>query len=144
MISYYDLVVFLDTISKEKRDEAIVNKLNNLEVKLEGERYFRFLDHLSLLIQDRLNNSCKELINKQDEIGDNFDVFSNQFSEYADEVSLCFKIASINIVHEENKIELGRTIMETNNLILDKIKQCFNTSNASILNLIDETYLVEK
>ena len=45
MISYYDLVNFLESLLTEPRSDSIVERLNSLDVNLEGDRYFRFLDN---------------------------------------------------------------------------------------------------
>lgn len=78
---------------------------------------------MSLLIQDRLSNAYKNLLDKIPSIGVDDNRFSIEFKEYTDEVSLDFSIASIKLVHEENQMQLGRTIMESNNRILDEIKK---------------------
>lgn len=144
MISYYDLVNFLESLVNEPRSDSIVERLNSLEVNLEGDRYFRFLDHLSLLIQDRLSNAYKNLLDKIPSIGVDDNRFSIEFKEYTDEVSLDFSIASIKLVHEENQMQLGRTIMESNNRILDEIKRNYSGEDTFIMNTINNAYLEEK
>ena len=57
MISYYDLVELLHSYSKEPINETLISNLNNLEVDLKGDRYFRFIDHLTILISERLENA---------------------------------------------------------------------------------------
>lgn len=147
MISYYDLVNLLDTISDEKQDNDIVLRLNSLEVTLEGERYYRFLDHLSLTIQDRLHNAYDALIKKIDEVKDDAkrddELFYELFKMYTDEVSLCFQIASVKLVHEENQIELGRVIMNVNNELLHELTKYLKSDNEEINHIIEDAYLEE-
>lgn len=147
MISYYDLVNLLDTISDEKQDNGIIERLNSLEVNLEGERYYRFLDHLSLTIQDRLHNAYDALIKRIDEVKEDArrddELFNELFKMYSDEVSLCFQIASVKLVHEENQIELGRVIMNVNNELLHKLVSYLKADNEEINHIIEDAYLEE-
>lgn len=143
MISYYDLVNFLESLTDEPRSDSIIERLNSLEVDLEGDRYFRFLDHLSLLIQNRLNKAYATFLNKIPSIGNDDNRFSMEFKEYTDEVSLDFSIASIKLVHKENQMELGRTIMKSNNRVLDEIKKNYSDNDTFIMNTINNAYLEE-
>ena len=99
---------------------------------------------LSLLIQDRLSNAYKNLLDKIPSIGNDDNRFSIEFKEYTDEVSLVFSIASIKLVHEENQMQLGRIIMQTNNKILDEIKKNYFDEDTFIINTINNAYLEEK
>lgn len=143
MISYYDLVNFLESLTDEPRSDSIIERLNSLEVDLEGDRYFRFLDHLSLLIQNRLNKAYTTFLDKIPSIGNDDNRFSMEFKEYTDEVSLDFSIASIKLVHKENQMELGRTIMKSNNRVLDEIKKNYSDNDTFIMNTINNAYLEE-
>lgn len=143
MISYYDLVNFLDSLSSEKTDNSIIDRLNSLNVSLDGDRYYRFLDHLSLLIKVRLTNQYDKLVNDRDRISNDDRLFDDEFKNYTDEVSLCFKIAGINLVHEENQIEVGRIIMDINNNLLSQLKDILNTDDEDILRIINNAYLEE-
>lgn len=143
MISYYDLVNFLDSLSSDKTDNSIIDRLNSLNVSLDGDRYYRFLDHLSLLIKVRLTNQYDKLVNDRDRISNDDRLFDDEFKNYTDEVSLCFKIAGINLVHEENQIEVGRIIMDINNNLLSQLKDILNTDDEDILRIINNAYLEE-
>lgn len=143
MISYYDLVNFIESLGEEAYDKNIITRLNCLQVSLEGDRYYRFLDHLSLMIQARLNNAFNNLINELKNIKNDDKLFENEFKKYTDEVSLCFEIASVKFVHEDNLIELGRVIMNTNNELLDQLKKEINTDDEDIIDIIDKAYLEE-
>lgn len=144
MISYYDLVNFLESLGEEKTDNSIIDRLNSLEVNLEGDRYYRFLDHLYLMIQVRLTNAFNELVKIKDRIRNDDRLFDEEFKYYTDEVSLCFNIASTKLIKEENQIEVGRVIMNTNNSLLNQLKDVLNTNDEDILRIIDNAYLQEK
>lgn len=143
MISYYDLVNFLETLSNDKNDDSIVERLNSLNVSLEGDRYYRFLDHLSLMIQNRLTNAFNELISEKEDIKNDDRLFEDKFKDYTDEVSLCFQIASTKLVNEENQIEVGRIIMNVNNTLLNQLKDVLDTDDEDIIRIIDNAYLEE-
>lgn len=144
MISYYDLVNFLESLVDEPRNESIIERLNSLEVNLDGDRYYRFLDHMSLLIQDRLDKAYNTFLDKMASIGTDDNRFSIEFKELTDEVSLDFQMASIKLIREENQMELGRTIMKSNNRILDEIKKGYSNEDTFIMNTINNAYLEEK
>ncbi len=143
MISYYDLVNFLETLSNDKNVDSIVERLNSLNVSLEGDRYYRFLDHLSLMIQNRLTNAFNELISDKEDIKNDDRLFEDKFKDYTDEVSLCFQIASTKLVNEENQIEVGRIIMNVNNTLLNQLKDALDTDDEDIIRIIDNAYLEE-
>lgn len=143
MISYYDLVNFLETLSNDKNVDSIVERLNSLNVSLEGDRYYRFLDHLSLMIQNRLTNAFNELISEKEDIKNDDRLFEDKFKDYTDEVSLCFQIASTKLVNEENQIEVGRIIMNVNNTLLNQLKDVLDTDDEDIIRIIDNAYLEE-
>lgn len=143
MISYYDLVNFLETLSNDKNVDSIVERLNSLNVSLEGDRYYRFLDHLSLMIQNRLTNAFNELISDKEDIKNDDRLFEDKFKDYTDEVSLCFQIASTKLVNEENQIEVGRIIMNVNNTLLNQLKDVLDTDDEDIIRIIDNAYLEE-
>lgn len=143
MISYYDLVNFLETLSNDKNVDSIVERLNSLNVSLEGDRYYRFLDHLSLMIQNRLTNAFNELISEKEDIKNDDRLFEDRFKDYTDEVSLCFQIASTKLVNEENQIEVGRIIMNVNNTLLNQLKDVLDTDDEDIIRIIDNAYLEE-
>ncbi len=143
MISYYDLVNFLETLSNDKNVDSIVERLNSLNVSLEGDRYYRFLDHLSLMIQNRLTNAFNELISEKEDIKNDDRLFEDKFKDYTDEVSLCFQIASTKLVNEENQIEVGRIIMNVNNTLLNQLKDALDTDDEDIIRIIDNAYLEE-
>ena len=143
MISYYDLVNFLETLSNDKNVDSIVERLNSLNVSLEGDRYYRFLDHLSLMIQNRLTNAFNELVSEKEDIKNDDRLFEDKFKDYTDEVSLCFQIASTKLVNEENQIEVGRIIMNVNNTLLNQLKDALDTDDEDIIRIIDNAYLEE-
>ena len=143
MISYYDLVNFLETLSNDKNVDSIVERLNSLNVSLEGDRYYRFLDHLSLMIQNRLTNAFNELISEKEDIKNDDRLFEDKFKDYTDDVSLCFQIASTKLVNEENQIEVGRIIMNVNNTLLNQLKDALDTDDEDIIRIIDNAYLEE-
>ena len=143
MISYYDLVNFLETLCNDKNVDSIVERLNSLNVSLEGDRYYRFLDHLSLMIQNRLTNAFNDLISEKEDIKNDDRLFEDKFKDYTDEVSLCFQIASTKLVNEENQIEVGRIIMNVNNTLLNQLKDVLDTDDEDIIRIIDNAYLEE-
>lgn len=141
-MTYYELIVYLDTISNEVRSEKVLDKLNNLNIYLKGDRYFRFIDHLSNLIQDRLDNAFYSLKSKILAKHMNIDEFSLELEDLVNEIEFNIKIANIKIVENENKEELIKSIYKSNNSMLDAIKPYFDDGIDSelIQNKIDSYY----
>ena len=142
MMTYYEMVVYLETLIKEPRSENIINKLNNINIDLKGDRYFRFIDHVSNLIHDRLENALYVLNTKLVAKHMNSDEFSIEFNEFISEVEFVLKITQIKIINDENREELIKSIFESNNNMLDKIKTYFGEGieDEIILSKIDSFY----
>ena len=79
----------------------------------------------------------------QDAIDDMIDEMSGGNSETEGGLNAMCKIME-DIVKEENQIEVGRFIMNTNNSLLNQLKDVLNTNDEDILRIIDNAYLQEK
>lgn len=144
MISYYDLVELLHSYSKEPINETMISNLNNLEVDLKGDRYFRFIDHLTILISERLENALINFENKMMNTVLNKNNFIIEFREILQEIAFVKELASIKLVLDENKEEFERTIKKSINNMLDRITDMYlsNTDDKFVLEEIKNAYEV--
>lgn len=144
MISYYDLVELLHSYSKEPINETLISNLNNLEVDLKGDRYFRFIDHLTILISERLENALINFENKMMNTVLNKNNFIIEFREILQEITFVKELASIKLVLDENKEEFERTIKKSINNMLDRITDMYlsNTDDKFVLEEIKNAYEV--
>lgn len=144
MISYYDLVELLHSYSKEPINETMISNLNNLEVDLKGDRYFRFIDHLTILISERLENALINFENKMMNTVLNKNNFIIEFREILQEITFVKELASIKLVLDENKEEFERTIKKSINNMLDRITDMYlsNTDDKFVLEEIKNAYEV--
>lgn len=144
MISYYDLVELLHSYSKEPINETMISNLNNLEVDLKGDRYFRFIDHLTILITERLENALINFENKMMNTVLNKNNFIIEFREILQEITFVKELASIKLVLDENKEEFERTIKKSINNMLDRITDIYlsNTDDKFVLEEIKNAYEV--
>lgn len=144
MISYYDLVELLHSYSKEPINETMISNLNNLEVDLKGDRYFRFIDHLTILISERLENALINFENKMMNTVLNKNNFIIEFREILQEITFVKELASIKLVLDENKEEFERTIKKSINNMLDRITDIYlsNTDDKFVLEEIKNAYEV--
>lgn len=144
MISYYDLVELLHSYSKEPINETMISNLNNLEVDLKGDRYFRFIDHLTILISERLENALINFENKMMNTVLNKNNFIIEFREILQEITFVKELASIKLVLDENREEFERTIKKSINNMLDRITDMYlsNTDDKFVLEEIKNAYEV--
>lgn len=144
MISYYDLVELLHSYSKEPINETMISNLNNLEVDLKGDRYFRFIDHLTILISERLENALINFENKMMNTVLNKNNFIIEFREILQEITFVKELASVKLVLDENKEEFERTIKKSINNMLDRITDIYlsNTDDKFVLEEIKNAYEV--
>lgn len=144
MISYYDLVELLHSYSNEPINETMISNLNNLEVDLKGDRYFRFIDHLTILISERLENALINFENKMMNTVLNKNNFIIEFREILQEITFVKELASIKLVLDENKEEFERTIKKSINNMLDRITDIYlsNTDDKFVLEEIKNAYEV--
>lgn len=142
MTSYYDLVELLHSFVNEPPSETFLNNLDNLNIDLRGDRYFRFIDHLTILISERLENSFYNFENKMINTNINRNNFTIEFREILHEIDFCKRLASCKLVLDENREEFLRTIRKSINNILDRIKELIIDNDDFILEEIDKAYEV--
>lgn len=144
MTSYYDLVEILHNYSKEPINETLIENLNNMNVDLRGDRYYRFIDHLTILISERLENALYAFENKMMNTVLNKNNFIIEFREVLKEIAFVKELASIKLVLNENKEEFDKSIKKSINNMLDRISDLYlsNTNDQFVLDEIKNAYEV--
>lgn len=144
-MTYYEMINYLESIKDSVRNDEMIAKLNNTQIDLEGDRYYRFVDHIAQLIQYRLEKLYDSFRSKifYQEVSN--EVFSLEFEEFKSEVTFMYKLAQIKLLKEENSKELIKSISTSNNKMLDEIKKLYedNQNAIIILELINNAYREE-
>ncbi len=110
MITYYEMIDFIEKMKTAPRNDQNINYLKNAKVDMPGNVMYRFIDHIMDLIQTRLNNSLDNFIDKLKKISGNEDMFSLEVIEVKKEVNYAVLIANNVNIPDENKKRLKETI----------------------------------
>lgn len=138
---YYELIDYLRKIKNVSVDNEIINTLNNANIKLDGNRSIRFLNHLEDTIVDRLFISYNSVVEKTNSDA-NMNTFMIAFKYFVDEIDFCLKLANINIIESSQKDKFIECIEININIILDKLKDYF-ANNETAINEINKHYIKE-
>lgn len=141
-MTYYELVSYLDSLIIKPITDREIEYLNNSMISLSGDRYLRFIEHLSYLITERFKTY---LTNISDKMGDSYldsQQLTIELSTLKEEVNIANKLSSIKLVKEENQKELKKSIIKGNNVIIDTIRTVF-VSDEERLNVLNTYELKE-
>lgn len=141
MITYFELVTFLEAWHLEPRNNDLLNRLNEIKVDLSGDRYHRFINHMHLLLDERLTNSFSKIIENMDTIREDYDSFSEYYNDFIKETNFLFEILQTTLINEEERYTLKSYVIDVNNKAMDDLKKYVN--NSRILNLIESGYIVD-
>ena len=145
MMTYYELIDFLESIVNSSKEDKNLNQLNSFNVSLKGDRYFRFIDQMSYVIKERLTIALDNIVNKIKIENINYDLFVIEFNDLLNEFEYCKKLINIKLIQENNRSELYTTLNSSINNILNVISGYFdNTSNEEIMKLIKKNYIKEE
>lgn len=132
-MTYYELVELLDSYIYSPRDEKIIDNLNNIEIDLRGDRYFRFIDHISYLIEERLKNSSYNFEDKIITQGYNDNIAVIEFNEVIKEINFINKLSKIKLIKLDNQQEFEKSIKESVKNILNKLLEEFKDDKYYVL-----------
>ena len=140
-MTYYEVVKYLDELIIKPIDENYISELNNFEISLEGNRYYRFIGQINYVLTERLRNCMDNIIDKLDVSVQSKESLILELSNIHSEVEFLKKIISIKQIKEENKNEFIKSIIKNNNELLEKVKLYF--SDEEYLRIIDGYKLKE-
>lgn len=124
-MTYYELVTLLDNLITLPRSNENINKLNNFDINLEGDKYIRFLNQLNYTLNQRFKKIFDNILTK---LGDSYleaNALTIELSELKNETSYAINLSNNKLVKNENKSEFYKSIIKTNNNILNKISEFF-------------------
>ena len=126
MNTYYELVTYLNSIiNVEELDDEIINNFKNYTLYLNGERYYRFINHLINLFDDRINNCYKYLYDNLIETND-VKEFNLILSSIRNESLRELEFINVNFINDEDKEKLTNFIKANHNEIINRLKQQYN------------------
>lgn len=140
-MTYYELVSFLDTLITSPKDNKNINKLNNITISLEGDKYIRFLNQLNYTLNQRFKIFFDNILTKMSDSYMDSKKLTLELSELKNEASYAINLTNINLVKNENKSEFYKSIIKTNNNIINKICEFFNDEERI---MICKSYLIKE
>lgn len=111
MITYYEMVDYIEKMKSSPRDEKKINFLSSHKIYTPGNVLYRFIDHIIDLIRTRLNKALDNFILKIKTIGKDETLFSLEILEIKKEINYVASIAKNVNIPKENKHKLKETIM---------------------------------
>lgn len=111
MITYYEMIDYIEKMKTSPRDEKKINFLSSHKIYTPGNVLYRFIDHIVDLIRTRLNKALDNFILKIKTIGKDENLFSLEILEIKKEINYVVSIAKSVNIPEENRHKLKETIM---------------------------------
>ncbi len=141
-MTYYELIKFLYSIEDKPIDRQNVEYLNSINIKLEDERYQRFLEQLSVVISDRIANAINRF--REALISESLDsnTLAIHISGLKNEIKYSEELATCLLVKEENQKEFIDSIIKTNNSLADTIMTLFDDDERR--SIISSLYIKEE
>lgn len=140
-MTYYEIVSFLDNMITKPIDSKLINELNNIEINLEGNRYYRFIGQINYVLTERLRLYMDRLIDKIKTMTFSKEDLILEMSNLTNEVDFLKQISAINLIKKENHKEFVKSIIKNNNELIEGIKEYF--SDEEYLRIIDGYILTE-
>ena len=141
-MTYYDLIKFLYSIVEKPIDYKNIEFLNSVNIELKGERYQRFLDQMSVVVSDRISNAISNI--KEKLVGEYLDTntLTIEASLIRNEIKYCLDLCKCLLIQPENQSEFVNSIVETNNDLVDVLKNFFDDDERIMI--INSLYLKEE
>ena len=138
MITYYEMIDFLEKLKASPKDERNLVFLKDHTTYTSGNSLYRLIDHIDDVIRTRLNNSLDKFILNIKTISKNENMFSLEIIEIKKELKYVYDIANYINIPEENKNKLKEAINSFSNEI-EEILEEYATNNdptGKLLNIV--------
>ena len=138
MITYYEMISFLEEMKNCPKDENKLVFLKNHNIYTPGNTLYRYINHIDELIRTRLNNAVDNFIYKLKTINKDENLFSLEIIEIKKELYYIFKIINNINIPDKNKIQLKKTT----NAFADEIEKILeqyaidNDHTGKLLNIL--------
>lgn len=110
MITYYEMIDYIEKMKTSPRDDKNIAFLTNNKTYMPGNVLYRFIDHIVDLIRTRLNKALDNFILKIKTVGRDENIFSLEVLEIKKEINYVIAISKCIDIPEENKTKLKQTI----------------------------------
>ncbi len=138
--TYFELINYIYSLeNKDNIDSETISQFNKYNVYLEGERYNRFINHLTNLLDERINEKYSYIINKVIYL-ENEREFEDNINLFFDESNSQINLINNKLVKDNEKQKLLEFIKTNNNEVIDRLKKYYDKYN-NIINFLDNYYI---
>lgn len=121
-MTYYEWVATLDQLKKGPRDEAILEKLYNSKIELNGNILYRFINHINSVIRTRLKDNLENILTKMNAIYKDINALSLEIINIKKEIAFAQKIINMPVIPDENKAKFKTTLQNFANEINEALE----------------------
>ena len=138
MITYYEMIDFLEKMKFSPKDENKLVFLKNHTIYAPGNSLYRYIDHLDDLIRTRLNNCIDNFIAKIKTVSKDENLFSLEIIEIKKEVEYVYKITDNINIPDDNKNNLKESINNFSNEIEEILEEyaADSDTNGKLLSIL--------
>ena len=141
-MTYFELVSYLQELINRPIDQNNIDYLNNINISLDGERYYRFIEQIKIVITERLNKKVRELREKLISEYLDADTLSIEASNIRDEIKYCQDIVRCKLILPDNQQIFMSTIKSTNNTLVDTLLVFFEDDVRK--SILQNLYIMEE
>ena len=141
-MTYFELVSYLQELINRPIDQNNIDYLNNINISLDGERYYRFIEQIKIVITERLNKKVRELREKLISEYLDADTLSIEASNIRDEIKYCQDIVRCKLILPDNQQIFISTIKSTNNTLVDTLLVFFEDDVRK--SILQNLYIMEE
>lgn len=142
-MTYFEAVSVLEDIATKKvPDVTDIDKINNGELNLHGDRYVRFINQISYTISTRLANFKENIILKINTSYLDNDNLILSMSLLKDEIDFFNKLIKIKYVANDNYQNFISSMRSAVNDMLDEIADYFEDEDR--INIVKSFYMEDK
>ena len=124
-MTYYELVSYLDKMINNISSDDHIDVLNQANINLSGDRYYRFISQVNYLLTQRLKNLLDVLLDRCHSKNLSKEELTSELSRLTEEVNYLKKIIDINLIKNENRNEFIKSIIKNNNEIIDVLLEFY-------------------
>jgi len=129
-MTYYEIVSLLDEMELKPINKDYIEKLNNANISLEGDRYLRFINQVNYLLTRRLKDYMNKITTLVCEVPLSTNELKMELEALKKEVEYNKKIACNNLVNKENQEIFLKSIIQNSNEIYKSICDLYQDEDA--------------
>ena len=140
-MTYFALVDMLDKMITQPLSDEIIKSLNDADISLTSNRYYRFLAQVNYLIVERIKLFEAKITHVIYERSINKEELILELDGLNGEVNYLNKIIDVKLIKNENKNDLRNRVIENNNALVNNLKELFESDE--YLEILDN-YLIKE